>query len=344
MFEIKEVILERLQKHLEYVEEHFPNHVLGIFAYGSMNYGFWLENKSDVDSIAIILPSFQSIVKNKKPVSGTWEYEGEKITYIDFRIFCSRLKTGIPNMLEILFTPYRILNPTYQARYTTYFDNKREQIAKANPYNVLYSAKAQAIHYVTKPCVTMKDCYNSRRLLQFLDDYNTNKPFMDCLVPKDERVVELLWKMRKANNVDQAIINAKALELMNRLEKIETIKKQELTENVVAGIDETIEAILKDCLLTDLGVNTPQVMLDDIFEDLTHREKDAIKEIFKRTGMKGRVSIKKLTEETIFSRPVYQNVLNKLREHQIIKTKNRGQNGLEIEFLTPAIINYMEEF
>ena len=340
----EEIIQSHLEKHLEYAEEHFSNHILGIFAYGSMNYGFWMEDKSDVDSIVIVLPSFQSIVKNKKPVSGNWDISGEKITYIDFRIFCSRIKAGVPNMLEILFTPYRILNPMHQARFTAYFDNKRELIAKANPFNVLYSTKAQAIHYVTKPCVTMKDCYNARRLLQFLDDYNTNKPFAECLVPHDERVIELLWKMRKANNVDQSIINNKALELMERLNKFETIRKQELTENTVEGIDSTLEEILRESLLADLGVDTPQVMLDDIIDELTHREKEAIKEIFERTGMKGRVSIKKLTEETDFSRPVYQNVLNKLREHQIVRTKNRGQGGLEVEFLTPAIVKYMEDF
>lgn len=343
MANIEEIITSRLEEHLAYAEEHFPQHILGIFAHGSMNYGFWMENKSDVDSIALVLPSFQSIVKNKKPVSGTWDYQGEKITYIDFRIFCSRLKAGIPNMLEILFTPYRILDPNYYARFTAFFDNKRDYIAKANPFNVLYSTKAQAIHYVTKPCVTMKDCYNARRLLQFLDDYNTNKPFMECLIPHDERVVELLWKMRKANNVEQSIINAKALELMERLNKVETVRKQELTENEIEGIDSVLEDIMRDCLLTDLGVDTPQVLLDDIVEDLTHREKQAIKNIFIRTGMKGRVSIKKLTEETELSRPVYQNVINKLREHQIIKTKNRGQCGLEIEFLTPAIVTYLED-
>lgn len=340
---IEETINTRLEKHLEYAEEHFPRHILGIFAYGSMNYGFWLEGKSDVDSIALVLPSFESIVKNKKPVSGNWNYEGEKITYIDFRVFCTRLKAGVPNMLEILFTPYRILSPEHYARFTAFFDNKREQIAKANPFNVLYSAKAQALSYLTQhKHTTMKDIYNARRLLQFLDDYNINKPYTECLVPHDERVVELLWKMRKAENVEQSVINNKALELMERINKVETVRKQELTSNEIEGIDEVLTEIMRDSLLTDLGVDTPQVLLDDILEELTHREKQAIKEIFVRTGMKGRVSIKKLTEETELSRPVYQNVLSKLRENQIIRTKNRGQCGLEVEFLTPAIVTFME--
>ena len=33
-------IHDRLQLHLEVVEEAFPKQVLGIFAIGSMNYGF----------------------------------------------------------------------------------------------------------------------------------------------------------------------------------------------------------------------------------------------------------------------------------------------------------------
>ena len=68
----REQIMHRLQEHYDYADQHYPNYVLGVFAKGSMNYGFYIPDERDVDSYALIVPSFQSIAKNYKPASGTW--------------------------------------------------------------------------------------------------------------------------------------------------------------------------------------------------------------------------------------------------------------------------------
>ena len=61
----KKQILARLQKHLEFSEQYFnKDRILGIFLYGSQNYNL-VTDKSDVDSILVILPSFEDLLFKK---------------------------------------------------------------------------------------------------------------------------------------------------------------------------------------------------------------------------------------------------------------------------------------
>ena len=337
----REQIMHRLQEHYDYADQHYPNYVLGVFAKGSMNYGFYIPDESDVDSYALIVPSFQSIAKNYKPASGTWTINHEQIQYMDIRVFISRLRAGNLNALEILYTNYSIIQERFEPIFTYYID-KREMIAKANPENTLYAARGQAIGYLTSRKTTMKDIYNARRLLQFLEDYEKNKPFLECIRPQDKNICDLLWKMRKAKKVDQTIINKLNIELTEKIKTFDVIKKADMTNNETVGLQEHLELILKESLLADLGITEEPIRLKDIFNELTEREFKAIKEIYKRIGLKGNVSIKKLTEETEASRSVYQSVINKLREQKVIETFNRGQKGLEIEFTSPKVVEILE--
>ena len=337
-----ESILNKLQIHYDYADKYYPNHVLGIFAYGSMNYGFYIEGKSGVDSYAIIIPSFEDIAHNRKNAGGEWNVNGELIKYIDIRVFIAKLRAGSPNALELLYTNYYIIQERFKGFFTFFF-NKRELISKANPENTMYAARGQAISYLTKRETTMKDIYNARRLLQFLYDYDMNKPYAECLVPQDQNICQLLWKMRKGTNTDKKIINKLVLDLTEKVRNFEVIRKNEMTNNDTVGLQEHLSLILEESLLADLGVKEEPLRLREIFDELTERELKAAQEIYKRIGLKGVTSIKKLTEETEASRSVYQSVINKLKEYRVIETFNRGQKGLEIEFTTPDVVEFLED-
>ena len=62
-------IFDRLKSDFDYVTS-LGYKVLGVFLQGSQNYGLDYEG-SDIDTKAIVVPSFEDFVLNKKPASTT---------------------------------------------------------------------------------------------------------------------------------------------------------------------------------------------------------------------------------------------------------------------------------
>lgn len=80
---------------------------------GSQNYNLDYEG-SDIDTKAIMLPSFSDFVLNAKPLSTTHIMENnEHVDFKDIRLMFDCIKKQNVNFVEILFTPYSIINPEY---------------------------------------------------------------------------------------------------------------------------------------------------------------------------------------------------------------------------------------
>ena len=70
----RQEIYKELKKRLNYVQDTLGYEVLFIALQGSQNYGMDIyteEYKSDIDCMAVILPSFNDFVNNKQAVSKT---------------------------------------------------------------------------------------------------------------------------------------------------------------------------------------------------------------------------------------------------------------------------------
>lgn len=63
-------IIGRLESDYNLIQ-HDGYNVLGVFLQGSQNYGLDYEG-SDIDTKAIIIPSFDDFVLNRKPISTTF--------------------------------------------------------------------------------------------------------------------------------------------------------------------------------------------------------------------------------------------------------------------------------
>ena len=84
---------------------------------GSWNYMLDYE-KSDVDTKALILPNFKQIVLNKKVISTTHIMENnEQLDLKDIRVMFENFWKQNINFLEILFTNYVTVNPSYLKEY-----------------------------------------------------------------------------------------------------------------------------------------------------------------------------------------------------------------------------------
>lgn len=101
-------INERIKKHLAVVQEKYGDRVVFISAVGSMNYGLFTET-SDVDTKAVILPTYAEIVL-KKPESVTLQIDDEQCSVKDLRVYINELKKQGINVLETLVTDYYLVN------------------------------------------------------------------------------------------------------------------------------------------------------------------------------------------------------------------------------------------
>lgn len=95
--------------------------VLGVFLYGSQNYGLSGEN-SDIDSFAIVLPSIKDVIKNKNAVSFEKKTDYGCCKVKDIRRYLSELKKGNLQCIECLFSKYGMVN---YVEYNNFFDNIR---------------------------------------------------------------------------------------------------------------------------------------------------------------------------------------------------------------------------
>ena len=126
--ERKELIFNRLKEDYALLEKR-GYEVLGVFLYGSDNYGL-SDEQSDIDTKAIIIPKFDDLVFNREYVSDTFiENDNSLMDVKDIRfMFKIYLKQNI-NFLETLFTPYCELNPEYIGYYSGTIFKNAEKIA-----------------------------------------------------------------------------------------------------------------------------------------------------------------------------------------------------------------------
>ena len=178
-----------LQEHKQAVIDagYHPARILGIFLYGSQNYNLATEN-SDVDTKAIIIPSIFELCDSKcKPfVKELSLPNNEKCVVMDIRHYVENLYKQNINYVEILFTKYKWINPTYAAKWELLIKN-REAIARYDENKAIQSMGHQALHTLRQDPFNPSKFTRTLFLEKFLRDYISNdKPYEEILRVSDE--------------------------------------------------------------------------------------------------------------------------------------------------------------
>lgn len=192
-----EWINERVREHYEEALTMFPeSRIVGVFYQGSANYGLDYE-KSDVDTKCILVPTFEDIAFNRKPISTTHIRKNEEhIDLKDVRLYINCFEKQNLNFLEILFTPYKIVNPQY-AEFWQKLVDAREDIAHYDIHRAIKFMKGIALEkyhamehrYPTKIDIIDKYGYDSKqlhhllRVEEYLARYIGGESYESCLTP-----------------------------------------------------------------------------------------------------------------------------------------------------------------
>lgn len=170
-------ISKAIEEHKEKVFEHYSkDQILGVFVYGSQNYGIVTEN-SDVDTKAIVIPTLRDLALDT-PVSKELHLENEEHCEVkDIREMVKMFTKQNMNFIEILFTKYYWINPKYKEFWNKYFICYNQEIAYMHPRYTILSTCGQAIHTLRQNPLDGKKFANGIRLYQFLQLYLYGVPY-----------------------------------------------------------------------------------------------------------------------------------------------------------------------
>ena len=196
-FHDDEWIMKKVEEHYKEALEHFPeDRIVGIFLQGSQNYGLDTEN-SDIDTKLVVTPTFNDLAFNLKPVSTTHIRENnEHIDFKDIRLMLQTYRKHNINFIEILFTPYYILNPKYEYFWEQLIA-EREMIAHSNPLATFKAMRGVALEkyhalshpYPSKVDILAKYGYDPKqlhhlvRIDRFMEAFMDDNTYEDCLIP-----------------------------------------------------------------------------------------------------------------------------------------------------------------
>ena len=255
-FHSDEWIMIRLAEHYEEAKTLIDeSHIVGLFCQGSQNYGLDYEG-SDIDTKLIVVPTFEDIAFNKKPISTTHvRQNNEHIDLKDVRLYIETFRKQNLNFLEILFTPYKIVNPQYVEFWQKLID-AREAIAHYDIYRSIKSMKGIALEkyhamehkYPSKIEIIEKYGYDSKqlhhlmRVENYLMRYIAGESYEACLIP-DEETAEKLRRIKEDNGY-LSLEQAKTLADFC-IDSINT-QCEAYLETVPKGHNEKVEVLLKE--------------------------------------------------------------------------------------------------
>ena len=255
-------IMKRVQEHYTYLRKK-GYEVVFIALQGSQNYGLDVYSEdymSDVDTKAVVLPSFEDFVYNKKPVSNTIVLENnEHIDVKDVRIMFEMYKKQNINFIETLFTKFKIIDFRYSELVQPLFDNK-EKIAHINVNQALRcmaGMSMEKLKALQHPYPTIKEridkygydpkqLHHILRMNDFIKKYAKGLPYEKCLIPDEKnylikiktipfkvdlavslaQTTDMETKKIKDDNVtEQDIINQKGIDVLNKV-KFDLLKQK----------------------------------------------------------------------------------------------------------------------
>ena len=191
-----------MNKHLTECVELLQNkygkdRVIFVGYYGAHNYKLNTKS-SDYDFKAIITPSFEDVVLNKKATSITIDLSNGLCDIKDIRLMMNCWKKQNVNFIELLFTEYRWVNPEYEKVLKPLFDNN-EKIAhydELHAINCIKGMQMEKYHALFKPYPSQKDVIDKYgyaakqlchiwRLKDLISKYVDGELYANCLVPSE---------------------------------------------------------------------------------------------------------------------------------------------------------------
>ena len=202
-------IWDRLEAHYKRACDHYgEENILGVFLYGSQNYNTNTEN-SDVDTKCILIPDLYHLAC--KPYNPSHlSVDGEICECMTIQHMVANWKKQNINFVEIMFTPYCIINSKFEQTWDNFLNLYREKIARYDVKKAILSMGHQALHTYKQDPSDFKKQMNMLRirasLLRLIDG---GFDYWRIILFDDETAAELRL-VREFGATNEQIGDAKA--------------------------------------------------------------------------------------------------------------------------------------
>lgn len=267
-----EYISEGLHRHLEEFEKCYPKlTLLGIFIQGSQNYNLDIytdEYKSDIDTKAIVIPSLEDVVMNKKPISTTHILSNnEHLDIKDIRLYFDAFKKQNINFVEILYAAGSLVSKEYLPYWRELVEN-RELIAHFNKNQAIRCMAGMSMEKkkaLCHPYPTLKEkiekygydgkqLHHIIRLFDFITCYCLGGTFQQCLTDYQPHKEEMMKAKRSEYSLEEAIKLAEQYDnFTNEIKNLNLTEQDEINQEALDLLNKIQYNIIKRKMILDLG-------------------------------------------------------------------------------------------
>lgn len=183
-------VQERLAAHYKRACEHYSEeNILGVFLYGSWNYGTNLPD-SDVDTKCILIPDLYHLAIKPYEVKHL-NVGGEVCECMTIQHMVDNWKKQNINFLEILYTDYYIINPKFISEWFDFIKEWREALAHYDVKKAILSMGNQALHTYKQDPTDFKKQMNTIRIYHSLVRLINNHDYWFCIHAQENEAQEL---------------------------------------------------------------------------------------------------------------------------------------------------------
>lgn len=306
------------------------NNILGVFLTGIANYGF-AESESELQYTAVYLPTFDELCLGTSFFQNSengWQmyYQGIPINVFDIRNFYNVANRHDLNTLEILFSSSSYINPKYGLIFLDDFISKKEIYARYNPKERIKKAYDRALS-----ALKAGDIFDAYRLFYAATEYVNGANCEDCYHLKKDFYIKQLFEYKNLKE----ITSDQTMELLTNFNEL----VYRAADEAKIQVDGYIKKGIIDLMTAALREN---VSTEAFLSVLTYSEKVALNHILSRIDKASgtaNISISKIVEETNISRPVYKNLLVKMKDNGVAEIDNQGVKGTNIKIFDSNLLS-----
>ena len=300
---------------------------LGLFVYGKANYGF-ADTIDDIQTVLCYIPTFEEMCCDTKPIEIFYikDNNGRKIRICDMRLISELAMNQAQIIMEAVFSEYCLINQRYQKVFDKYIYMNREAIFHCNQRLRIRNAASYGIELLNRYKVTndLEDIFEACRLMIACELYMSGTSVENCINFKKDYHINYLTQIKNGTITP----NIKEVEqtLNNLILDTQDLKRNDSCKDLIRN---SIIELMK-VALTDM-----QQDINDIKSILTKTEQKALDIIINNLedGIAGNISISSLVGNSSISRPVFKNVLQKMKDNNFAEVDNQGVKGTHIKII-----------
>lgn len=218
---------ERLSAHYKKACEHYgEENIIGVFLYGSWNYGTNLPD-SDVDTKCILVPDLYHLAIKPYETKHI-DVDGEVCECMTIQHLVNNWKKQNINFLEIMWTPYCVVNARFLAEWSQFICEWREAVAHYDIQKAIMSMGAQALHTYRQNPNDFKKQMNMIRIYHSLVRLINNHNYWFCIHTRSPETEEL--RRIRVEGADPMVLKVTVERLEDIINDAENIAKGVLSK------------------------------------------------------------------------------------------------------------------